>query len=88
MSPNHGGPPTKLPLKVMHLKLPPFSSERIHLKAPMLSHQARAHTYIKYNRGGFWYPYSIGSMGVSIFPNLNKFYLQNLNHLFYHNKIL
>ena len=29
-SPNHGGPPTKLSLKVVHPKLSPFSSERIH----------------------------------------------------------
>ena len=34
ISPNHGGPPTKLSLKVMHPKVSSFSSERIHLKAP------------------------------------------------------
>ena len=33
-TPNHSGPPTKLSLKVMHLKMLPYSSERIHLKAP------------------------------------------------------
>ena len=37
MSPNQGGPPTKLPLKVMHPNNPLLSSERIHLKAPLLS---------------------------------------------------
>jgi len=47
MSPNQGGPPTKLPLKVMHLNLSPLSSERIHLKTPTLSRHMRAHTYIK-----------------------------------------
>ena len=58
---------------VMHPKVSSYSSERIHYKAPILSHQARAHTYIKYNRGRFWYPYSIGSMGVSTFSIPNKF---------------
>ena len=43
------------------------------IKAPTLSRQVRAHTYIKYNRGEFWYPYSIGSMWHSTFPNPNKF---------------
>ena len=37
-----------------------------------LSRHMRAHTYIKWNRSGFWYPYSFESMGVSTFPNPNK----------------
>ena len=73
MSPKQGGPPTKLSLKVMHPNSPLLSSERIHLKAPLLSRHARAHAYIKYNRGGLWYPHSFGSMRVSSFPNPNKF---------------
>jgi len=49
-----------------------FSLERIHLKAPILSRDARASTYIKHQSGGSWYPFSCGSTGVSIFPNPNK----------------
>ena len=71
-APNQGGPPTKLPLKVMHLKQSPISLERIYLKAPNFSRHVRAHTYIK-NRSGFWYLYSFGSMGVNTFPNQNKY---------------
>ena len=44
----------------------------ITIKAPKLSRQVRAYTYKKYNRGGFWYPHFLGSMGVSSFPNQNK----------------
>ena len=44
-----------------------LGSERIHFKAPLLSRHVRAHTYIKYNRGGLWYPYSFGSMGLAPF---------------------
>ena len=42
-------------------------------KAPILSRHVRAHTYIKYNRSEFWYPHFLGSIGVSTFPNPNKF---------------
>ena len=70
ITPNHGDVPTKL-FESDAPKVSPYSSERIHLKAPMPSRQARAHTYIK-NRSGFWYLYSFGSMGVSSFPNPNK----------------
>ena len=52
MSPKLGGPPTKFPLKVMHPNRHLLGSECINLKAPSLSCHARAHTYIKYNRGG------------------------------------
>ena len=46
----------------------------VHLKSQIPSRQVRAHTYIKQNRSGFWYLYSIGFMGVSTFPNSNKLF--------------
>ena len=64
--------PPNLPWKWCIQKWFSLSLERIHLKAPILSRDARAHTYIKYNRGGLWYPYPFGSMGFSTFPNPNK----------------
>jgi len=72
MSPKHGGPPTKISLRVKHPKGTLLSSEHIHLKAPIPSRDARAPTYIKKHRGGFWYPFPCGSTGVSISPNPNK----------------
>ena len=47
MSPKHGGPLTTFPLRVKHPNDSLLSSERIHLKAPKLSHRVRAYTYIK-----------------------------------------
>ena len=60
------------PLESDASKLFSLSTERIYFKAPTLSRYARAHSYIKNQRGGLWYPFSIGSTGVSIFSNPNK----------------
>ena len=66
----------------------PLNSNASTTKAPKLSRLVRAHTYIKCNRSEFWYPNFLESFGVKTFLNPNIFYLQNLNHLTYHNKIL
>ena len=43
------------------------------IKAPILSHLMRDHTYIKWNRDRFCYPHFLGSMGVTTFPKPNIF---------------
>ena len=68
----NGGPLHQVPLSVKHPNNSLLSLERIHLKAPNLSRDARASTYTKHQRGGSWYPFSCGSTGVSIFSNPNK----------------
>ena len=72
LSPKHGGPLHQISLESDASKMFPLSTERIHSKVRLLSRHVRAHTYIKNTRGGLWYPYLIGSMGVSTFPNPNK----------------
>jgi len=38
-------------------------------KAPILSRLVRAHTYVKSNWCGLWYPYLLGSLEISTFLN-------------------
>ena len=53
-------------LIVIHSLICPPSSDCIHHQGTKnLSHFERAHTYIKNNRCGLWYPYSFGSLRVS-----------------------
>ena len=72
-SSNQGGPPTKLPWQWCIQNCHYLARNASTIKVPILSRHVRAHTYIKWNRGGFWYPHFLGSMGVSTFPNPNKF---------------
>ena len=68
----NGGLLHQTPLESDASKKFPLSTERIHFKTPTLSRYARAHSYIKNQRGGLWYPFSFGSIGVSFFSNPNK----------------
>ena len=68
----NGGPLHQAPLESDASKLYSLITERIHSKAMPLSRDARAHTYIKNRRGGLWYPFPFGSIGVSTSPNPNK----------------
>ena len=57
-----------------------FSSNAPTIKAPNLSRFERFLTYIKYTRWGFWYPYFLGSYGVSLVRNPSIFiFIKNKN---------
>ena len=70
-SPKHGGPSTKTSLLAVHQYVCPSSPCATTIKTPSLSHFVRARTYIKSTRWGFWYPFSFGSLRVSIVKNPN-----------------
>ena len=57
------------PLIVMHPRVSPSSPIASTIKAPNLSRLERSLTYIKNMGWGFWYPFFLGSLGVSLVRN-------------------
>ena len=55
-----------------------FSSDALTIKAPNLSRFERFLTYIKNIRWEFWYPYFLGSYGVSLVRHPKIFILSKI----------
>ena len=72
-SSKHGGPPPNFLDSDASIWCVHLAHHAYAIKAPILSRHVRAHTYIKHKWWRFWYPFLLGSMGVSIIRKPNTF---------------